>query len=487
MPHLGFSYTFGSKNLQMLHAEYHQFFSNKTGINIEINRASLGSMIRNGSFKSSDFKIKTFHKGKSYKNFSSINFINEERGQNGGLDSTQSVLIFPLEFLKVNRSNASSALRNFNFSTQHYFNFLNDSLRDLGVRFNQNLKIQNRKFFDQGDLASFYSNILIDSFFTRDQFQHSTIANGAGLYMKQNRIFSELFVQHNYWKFFNLNQVSDTNEVCLKFNLSYTFSDFYFTNKSSFALIGAGNEWFNRFNLEYIKNKYKFTFTNSVENLLPTVFQRNYSSNTNFWKTTSLQTQFQFKNHLEASYELSEHISFFSGITQNYLRNNYFLIDSKWRNDTLSNISLIHFNLKSIFRLNNFIFHLQGFLNHFPEEFNYLPKFDFRSRIAFNKKLFQAKKMNFILAFDFLYQSMHRLQSFSSDLDLFVLNSTSNFSSENKYKIDFFTGFQIEDFRFYLKAENINYIWNKSDNFEINSYPISPFYIRLGLTWDFFN
>jgi hypothetical protein len=487
MPHLGFSYSFGSKSLQMLHAEYHQFFSKKTGLNIEINRSSLGDMMRNGSFKSNDFKIKSLHQGRFYKNYTLIHFLSEERGQNGGLDSAQSVLNFPLEFLKVRRDNAKSELKNFKFSTQHYFNLLKDSLSDLGFQINQNLSIQNRKFYDNGNLSDFYQTIYIDSFSTRDQFQLSKLVNGAGIYLKQKAFFAEFLAQHYYWKFYNLNQHSDTNEIALKLNLEYKFSNYRIANKSSFTLIGSGNEWFNHFSFDYLKEKYKLKLKSDIDNLLPTVFQRNYYSNTNFWKTENLSKQFQIRNQLEAEFVLKENFSLFSGLSQSFYRNNYFFIDSKWRNDTLNNISLINFNLKSIFKVKSFIFHLQGFYNHFSKEFDYLPKFDFRSRIAFNKKLFEAKKMNFILAFDFSYQSLFRLKTFYNDLDLFVVNAENNFSATNRYKLDFFTGFQIDDFRFYIKAENINYIWDKSDNFEINNYPISPFYLRLGLTWDFFN
>ena len=55
------------------------------------------------------------------------------------------------------------------------------------------------------------------------------------------------------------------------------------------------------------------------------------------------------------------------------------------------------------------------------------------------------------------------------------------------FELDFFTGIQIDEFRFYFKFENIDYFWNKQTNLQQIGYPISPTIIRLGFTWDFFN
>ena len=129
-------------------------------------------------------------------------------------------------------------------------------------------------------------------------------------------------------------------------------------------------------------------------------------------------------------------------------------------------------------------------VNQFSAALNYIPKIDFRTRIGFNKKLFTAKKMDFICAVDFVYQGSRKLMTYASDLDLYILkstNSTIQFTNSSLYKIDFFTGFQIDQFRFYIKIENLNYIWNKQDSFVYENIPLTPFLIRIGLTWDFFN
>ena len=50
-----------------------------------------------------------------------------------------------------------------------------------------------------------------------------------------------------------------------------------------------------------------------------------------------------------------------------------------------------------------------------------------------------------------------------------------------------FLGFSIGEFRFFTRMENIGYFWNDKSNEVLVGFPIQKNFIRLGLTWDFFN
>ncbi len=488
LPHLGFQYSFGSKSLQMLHAEYQQFFSKKFGINIEINRSSLGEMIRNGNYKNHDLSLKSYYKGKFYKNYNEIYHSNSFFSNNGGLDTAESVQEFPLEFLKVRKSEAETNLSYFKLSNKNHFNFLQDSLKDLGLLFQNQLEIQNRKFIESNaDLSTLYSNIFIDSFFTQDQFQVSEVKNAAGIYTISKHFEAEALVNHSYWKYYNLGQNKDTNELDLLMNLRLKLKSFHISNSFSFNLIGANQEFSNYFKLKLnSKSKLNLSYSNSIKNELPSLFQRFYFSNNSNWNIIKLENQFTLQNEILADYRVNKSLELKGEIHHQNFKNNYYFIDNTWRNDTLNNLSLLSLNLKADVHFGNFRIQPLFIMNQFSKDIKFIPKFDFRTRIIFNKKLFAAKKLNFLLAADFAIQTENYLLDYRTEIGMFTLQNQSSLIS-NRYKIDFTTAFQIEEFRFFLKLENINYFWTQEDMYVFESIPSTPFYIRLGLTWDFFN
>ncbi|MES2589803.1 MAG: putative porin [Bacteroidota bacterium] len=487
LPHLGFQYSFGSKGIQILRAEYEQFFSKKFGLNLVIDRNSIGEMMRDGIYKNNKFEFSTYFKGKFYKNLTSFRFNNSTINQNGGLDSSSnSVKLFPLNFLVVNKTDAKSELKNLTSCSHHYFNFLNDSLKDLGLVIKNDFKINNRVYEEQDSLQLIYKNIYLDSFVTRDQFQFAKIQSSTGLYLANKKLSSEILFSHAYWDFQNLSRHLDTTELSLSYLLGIDLGKVKLNSNSYYNLVGAKGEWYSKVNLLTEIGEIKVNGNLAFENILPTIFQRKYFSNTNLWYLKDIKTQQKVTSHVDFSYVFKEKQTLKFGLNHTSLKNNYFFVDTTWRNDTLTNLNILSLDLKADFRFKSLIFQPYVIVNQFSNELNFIPKIDFRTRIGFNRRLFKAKKMDFIAAVDFSYQSSRKLMSYASDLDLYVL-SNKQFSNSSLYKIDFFTGFQIEQFRFYIKAENVNYIWDKSDSFVFENIPITPFLIRIGLTWDFFN
>jgi hypothetical protein len=53
--------------------------------------------------------------------------------------------------------------------------------------------------------------------------------------------------------------------------------------------------------------------------------------------------------------------------------------------------------------------------------------------------------------------------------------------------LHWFGGFQIDEFRFFVRAENIGGFWTDKNNEVQNGYPIGGLQLRVGITWDFFN
>lgn len=489
-PHLGFMYSFGSGGIQQLHFEYQQFFSKKFGINLNLNRNSMGEMMREGNFAFSEFQMKTRFVDKRYKNYTLLAFQKFDMNHNGGLDTSASVLEFPLNFLGVNKSSsnltkANDSAKQFRLETEHYFNFLNDSIKGLGLLLHQKWDIYNRIYKESGDLDSVYSIINIDSSETRDQFQFARIDNNLGVYTSGTKFFATASFSHAYWAYQNLGLRRDTVELGFNANLSYKFKSFSLNNQSYYNLAGAKGEKSTILNLNLDQTKFRVHGSFSFSQKLTELFQRSYFANNISWKTTSLSTQNLMRLagniELKGKYELKAHVSYSN------FSNYYFLLDSVWRNDTLSSLNLLNANIRASFKYKALFFQPTVILNQFSKDLSFLPKLDFRARLGIHKKVFKSQKLDFIAAVDFSYLSSRKLLTYSNSLDLFVLNNGTQSTNANLYKLDFFTGIQVETFRFYVKVENINYLWDRSDSYVFENIPITPFHLRIGLTWDFFN
>lgn len=487
IPHVGFMYSFGSKGIQMLHVDYQQFFSKKMGINFSMNKSALGEMIRNGNYRNTDLHFSLKYMGSYYKNLTNINFQTTEISQNGGLDTTASVLLFPLEFLPINKANAHSDLKNFLLNSEHYIDFAKDSLKEFGFLLSQQWSINNRVYTENGsDLSLIYNKINIDTFETRDQFQFAKINNTGGLYLKSSDFFAHTSLNYAYWDYQNLSRHQDTVEVAVTSSLIKKYSFLTLKNEFYYNLIGAKGQKEDRLTIEIEQEKLFFSLSAVYQEKLPDLFQRSYFANNYNWTSIPLSLQkswavvsdFQLKKGKQS---LQINVNF-----RNYT-NHYFFIDSVWRNDTLNQLYLLNINLKGDLRFKTLIFQPYLIFNQFSPNLAYLPSFDFRARIAFNKAFFEAKKLNFLIGIDGGVQSSRKLMSYNNALDIFVFSNQATYSKANALKLDFFTGFQIEEFRFYIKAENIQYIWNKSNTFNFSRIPLTPFYFRIGLTWDFFN
>jgi hypothetical protein len=484
-PHLGFMYSFGSKGIQMLNVEYQQFFSKKFGLNLSLNRNSMGEMVREGDFKFSETQLKSRFLDKRYKNYLDLSYQKIIKHHNGGLDTAQSVLEFPLTFLKARKTNAFDSIQQFKIQTEHYLNFLDDSIRGFGLNLNQKLSISNRVYREEDSLQKIYSKINLDSLKTRDQFQFAKVSNELGVYVSNKNLNFTFNFLHAYWRFQNLAQNQDTVELALSSALQFKIGKINLRNQFYFNLSGAKGEKYNNLIVSYKHAKFDLNGFLNFSQKLPDLWQRSYFANNYSWKLTNLKLQTNTSVGGEFSFKMKQDLK--AGMSYTNLKNNYFFVDSVWRNDTLNQLSLLSLNVRTSLKYKFLLFQPSIILNQFSSDLSHLPKLDFRSRLAINKKVFKSQKLDFILGVDFTYQSARKLIAYNNALDLFVLTNSSEKTNPNQYKFDVFTGIQVETFRFYIKAENLNYIWDKSDSYIYQGIPITPFYLRIGLTWDFFN
>ena len=488
LPHLGFSYSFGGKGIQYLNAEYQQSFKKNTNLSVQYKRNSTGSQapfLRNAFFSNESLQFLVHHQGKKYKQLLEFDYLKSNRNLSGGITTDTLIQVYGLEFTPVYKKNAASSYKYYSISSQHVYGFKQDSVLNHGLIYKNQLKIQNRVYTESDSLAGIYSVIHIDSLKTRDQFQLARINNSFGYFFKSKKIAIDALLQHGYWRFQNLGTNRDTNEVEFQCNIATKVRNWTLSNSFNYGIVGIVGQWSDAFNGNLTRGKWKHSIQGFVGKELPTIFQRAYFANTSGWK---LQT-FGLQGKKAIDYQLQWQSKLDLTLIASYrsYANTYFYLNSNWRNDTLNSIQSIHLTIRSNLNWRSWTWQPQICINSITKSMNYLPLFDLRSKLFFNKKLFKAQKLNYILGVDLKYQANYALMSYNSSLDLWVLPS-SNQTHKSFLGVDFFTGFQIDVFRFYLKIENMDYWWNKSQsNLIQQGFPITPAFIRLGFTWDFFN
>jgi len=55
-----------------------------------------------------------------------------------------------------------------------------------------------------------------------------------------------------------------------------------------------------------------------------------------------------------------------------------------------------------------------------------------------------------------------------------------------QFLLHYYAGFQIDEFKFFIRLENIHSFWSNRTLQQMSGYPVTPLQIKLGITWDFF-
>lgn len=487
LPHLGFMYSFGSGGIQYVHVDYQQAFKRNTLLNVRYDRNVSKGLWRNNAFKNNKLQILALHEGRVYQNVIRFQYKNQIRGLNGGFENDSLLAIAGIEFIPVLKNDAADSVKKFNIQTKHFIDFDSDSIRKNGITYQNELKIFNRVFYEDESVYGNYSVYLIDSFSTRDQFQDARLDNSIGYFFANSRFRTEILADLGYWRFQNLGKFRDTTEMDVKWNLAFSSKKLHIDNAFRVNVVGAKNQWSNHLLMRLQQGKITHEAKASIQFYLPDPFQRFYFSNQHQWSTNlSLQGK------QEISYKLSSSVKWRPSVSMQYVQqqNTLFLENGSWSNSTsYSSFSMINFQASVDLKWKSFALQPLIGYNLVPSQFDFIPALDARTRLLFNKKFFKAQKFNFLFGVDVRYRSKYSLLYFDPSLAFYQLPSSPNsiLFYNPQLKLDLFTGFQIDDFRFYFRFENLDYIWNTRTNLEQIGVPISPSILRFGLTWDFFN
>ena len=486
LPHIGFAYTFGTKGFQSSRIEYQQVFAKKILLNMTYTNNRANGFLRNQDLKFNDIELSLLKKGSIFSFEFNAFERNLDNSLNGGVGPLADLENFPLIFQPVRKANAREFMRNSGLQLNNFFDFQTDSLKSFGLMTKTELLVRGRKYDESDTLWGLYPAINIDSLQTADRYQWSSLTQGAGIFIRNQKFYGNVRLDGRYWKYYNLGKDHDTTELSLVSQFDYFTRKIKIGQKGFFNLRGAGNEWRSEQYMAYRSENFSFSTNFSIEQRWPDVFQRHYFAN-NFSMNAASDYEMQFRLGILNSigynrFRLPINIEHRSV----HLNRNYFWNGQEWSSTSNPRVWIHQISVSTYFKT--------GILSLAPKYtsslvsglIQYIPSHQLDLRLSISGGLFKAKKPKVYAGVDLKWQSSFELMDFLPVLSVYDLGGSVE-ETPSILNLHAFAGFQIDEFRFFVRYENIGYLWNESAIELMKGYPIPSGHLRFGLTWDFFN
>ena len=486
LPYLGFQYAFGSGLNQAVNVEYHHFITEDSHFHLRYHRRGSNGLMRSGEFMLNDLNLLIHHKKNRWRTAVDAYYGGYNYDENGGLVSDSLIEFFPLEFLEINKQNAQSEVRKVAIKWQNYYNIYQDSLISHGVKHQSNYELVGRKFEETPVLGAGYDQILIDSNNTRDIFQTPSISTGGGYFLSTSFLEVDGTLNHRYWRNQNLGIVRDTNEVFLHSNLWMGWEQLSLRNEFYFNTLGALGEFYNKSRVQFTPLKKIFISGGlNFDNRMPLPYQRFHFANNLKWNLDNLQTQQIININGHFSYG-GKNLKGYATLNWTSINNGLFFYNNQWRQDTLDFVSVGALKFGGEIHREKWHFYPSITLRFNTDNYAYQPLFSTRNRIVYKKGLFEAEKLILALGLDLGYDIGYNHLAYNTLINVMEPGGLDAITP-NLIRVNFFTAMEIDQFRFFIRAENIDYFINPQTAKIDPLFPITPFIIRLGITWDFFN
>jgi hypothetical protein len=488
LPHIGFAYTFGTRGTQVAKMNYQQVYSKKFLVNFDITNDRGNGFLRNSNFRLNDVDLAMAKRGEKWAFDLYVRDCVMFSGLSGGVKNDADPDQFPLVFLGVQKINASSNMRSTDLDLVNYFDFQKDSVRAFGLTTRHGLFINGRSYSEEDTLFGLYDLINFDSLVTSDAYQLSRTEHGIGGFMRNTNLFVSARIDGAYWKYYNRGKDHDTLETAVRVQLKYKFGSWLLKNSSSFNLVGAGNEWLTRFELAGRFKKVKLNSFLKIEDRWPDPFQRFYwANNYNYQLGQTIDKQFKlsFENHLRFNINS---VDVEVQHSSSFLKDQYYYSTSLggWSNELYPEIQLHRLGLRADWSYKILTVQPEYAFTFESGLADLIPDHMVKLRTNIKGPIFKSKKMIAFIGAEMIWFSGSKAMSFIPSLDTYIFNG-SGATNNGMLNLHAFGGFQIDEFRFFVRFENIGYQWTSSTLEFLDGYPIPSSQLRVGLTWDFFN
>ncbi len=485
LPHLGFAYSFGSQGTQYIQAEYQQVINNRVFMNLDYRRNNSSGFMRNSGFQHDDLKARFLLRSKFISATLDAYFGSSSVGINGGYVDDSLIRTFSSDLLPVRQGSSVWGSKRTQIEHVNFIPIVKDSIRSVGVIIEESMKILSTRFTESDTLYGIYAFNQFDTLSTYDLFQHSQVGAGAGMFFRSNHHYFKATNTFNYW-WLNGNGIkNDTLENNINVVYAFRSKRMILSSEGKINIIGANNEWQEKLKLHYTFPFFKLTSNISISNLLPTTLQRfavgnNYIPSVNKWNK-----QMRFASSLVGEKEF-QYLNLSLGYGLCSYGDNLMFQDSTWSH--YGGFTAHQIQLKAAGQMKWLKMSANYNYSFTPKSVQWIPDHRLTLRLFAQGNLFKAKKMKAQIGSDLILLSAYDKLSIYAPLNVFLIQSGDiQLSTRGNYFLNLFGGFQIDDFKFFVRVENINALWGDPLQKVQYNYLVPRMQFRLGITWDFFN
>lgn len=367
-----------------------------------------------------------------------------------------------------------------------------------------------RKFLANQSLANFYTNNYLDCDSVSEHFDNVLISNYLGLELSEglNKYLSagiRLFAKHDFNNYKMPGQQTRDNFTENRFSVGAQI----FREKSSLLnyLLTAqtssdGDSWGEYelrgqgvLSVKLLKDTVNLTLRASSINKKPTFYYRHYQSNYLWWSNNLSK---QLSNNAGVTLESRRLALRLRGDIYNITNYTYFKTaiqngaEGKHTINTevaqaSKNISVFAIALDKDFRYgilnweNSIIWQTTNSKEILP-----LPVITAYTNLYLKFRI--AKVLKTEVGADLSYFTKYYADTYSPALGLYANQPTEDLIKVGGHPIiSVYANFHLKHTRFYLMASHLNYNKEGETTFGAPHYPVNPFVIRFGLSWNFFN
>ena len=367
-----------------------------------------------------------------------------------------------------------------------------------------------RKFLANQSLANFYTNNYLDCDSVSEHFDNVLISNYLGLELSEglNKYLSagiRLFAKHDFNNYKMPGQQTRDNFTENRFSVGAQI----FREKSSLLnyLLTAqtssdGDSWGEYelrgqgvLSVKLLKDTVNLTLRASSINKKPTFYYRHYQSNYLWWSNNLSK---QLSNNAGVTLESRRLALRLRGDIYNITNYTYFKTaiqngaEGKHTINTevaqaSKNISVFAIALDKDFRYgilnweNSIIWQTTNSKEILP-----LPVITAYTNLYLEFRI--AKVLKTEVGADLSYFTKYYADTYSPALGLYANQPTEDLIKVGGHPIiSVYANFHLKHTRFYLMASHLNYNKEGGTTFGAPHYPVNPFVIRFGLSWNFFN
>jgi hypothetical protein len=490
LPYTGFFYSFGGGGEQVLDFRYSQNVGQNFNLSFRFHRAvsdrpNAGFLMRRSEVLSNDLSVNlNYHKGK-WSSFLEASFGFDKYHENFGLDGAAltNEQLFLVQ-IPVNRLDATVQTRKAQVAWRTEYALVEDSIKSLKYVFQPSFHTFQRRFEDSL-IGQNYSNWLIDSMNTRDSWEepHALLENGLQFKSKGLQIYGGFVL--DYFQYFNFGKRAERLDGYLVGALKFTKNRLNLDANMRYFLLGTPGEFQN-----FARIKYGFTDKLNVggnilfDRTFPEFFQLLYRGNALEYDYTNQSinptTRFKLEGHI--SYGRKQRIQ--AGVAYMNITNLYYLQNAAWNFDGQQ--QFLSPSLSWNVQWKKLVW--QGSARYFTGEKQLLgaPDYHLNTRLFLDGALFKAQRLKVATGVDFHYFDGYQVFAYQPELGVFAQNTANPLLPSTNMMLNAFVNLQMDRFRFFVSVNRINTLFEARTSM-VEGVAFRPFFIRMGLSWDFVN